>query len=116
MAPWRCWTGWHANGEAMSVCLVGEPTCPERLGDMMKIGRRGSLTAHVTAKGVQGHSAYPHRAKNPLTALVRLLDRLASAELDTGHRSFRRLDAGHHDDRYRQPGHQRDPGAGAGRA
>ncbi len=74
----------HANGEAMSVCLVGEPTCPERLGDAMKIGRRGSLTAHVLAKGVQGHSAYPHRAKNPLTALVRLLDRLASAELDTG--------------------------------
>ena len=73
-----------AQGEAMSVCLVGEPTCPERLGDAMKIGRRGSLTAHVVAQGVQGHSAYPHRAKNPLTALVRLLDRLASTELDTG--------------------------------
>jgi succinyl-diaminopimelate desuccinylase len=73
-----------AQGETMSVCLVGEPTCPERLGDAMKIGRRGSLTAHLTAQGVQGHSAYPHRAKNPLTALVRLLDRLASAELDTG--------------------------------
>jgi succinyl-diaminopimelate desuccinylase len=73
-----------AQGEAMSFCLVGEPTCPERLGDAMKIGRRGSLTAHLTAQGVQGHSAYPHRAKNPLTALVRLLDRLASAELDTG--------------------------------
>jgi succinyl-diaminopimelate desuccinylase len=55
----------------MSVCLVGEPTCPETLGDMMKIGRRGSMTAHVTAQGVQGHSAYPHRAKNAAEAIVR---------------------------------------------
>ena len=76
---------WMAvEGERMSVCLVGEPTCPERMGDMMKIGRRGSMTAHISVRGVQGHSAYPHRAKNPLTALVRLLDRLASRELDQG--------------------------------
>jgi succinyl-diaminopimelate desuccinylase len=74
----------RATGEAMSVCLVGEPTCPETLGDMMKIGRRGSLTARITAQGVQGHSAYPHRAKNPLHALVRLLDQLAGHELDSG--------------------------------
>ncbi len=73
-----------ARGEAMSVCLVGEPTCPEHLGDMMKIGRRGSLTCHFEAQGVQGHSAYPHRAKNPLTAMVRLMDRLASHTLDEG--------------------------------
>jgi len=73
-----------ANGEAMSVCLVGEPTCPDIFGEAMKIGRRGSMTAAFTAQGVQGHSAYPHRAKNPLTALVRLLDRLASHELDRG--------------------------------
>jgi succinyl-diaminopimelate desuccinylase len=73
-----------ANGEAMSVCLVGEPTCPEVFGEAMKIGRRGSMTARITAQGVQGHSAYPQRAKNPLTALVRLLDRLASTELDRG--------------------------------
>jgi succinyl-diaminopimelate desuccinylase len=73
-----------AQGERMSVCLVGEPTCPEHLGEAIKIGRRGSLTAHITAQGVQGHSAYPHRAKNPLTALVRLMDRLASHELDRG--------------------------------
>ncbi len=73
-----------ANGEAMSVCLVGEPTCPEVFGEAMKIGRRGSMSARITAQGVQGHSAYPHRAKNPLTALVRLLDRLASTELDRG--------------------------------
>jgi succinyl-diaminopimelate desuccinylase len=73
-----------AQGEAMTVCLVGEPTCPETLGDMMKIGRRGSLTARFTATGVQGHSAYPHRAKNPLHALVRLMDRLAGHPLDAG--------------------------------
>ncbi len=73
-----------AKGEAMSVCLVGEPTSVERMGDMMKIGRRGSLTARITATGVQGHSAYPHRAKNPLHAMVRFLDRIASHELDRG--------------------------------
>jgi len=73
-----------AEGERMAVCLVGEPTCPERMGDMMKIGRRGSMTAQIAVRGVQGHAAYPHRAKNPLTALVRLLDLLASRELDKG--------------------------------
>ena len=61
-----------ANGERMDVCLVGEPTCPETLGEMIKIGRRGSMTAYFTLKGVQGHSAYPHRAKNPLHAMARL--------------------------------------------
>ncbi len=72
------------RNEAMSVCLVGEPTCPEIMGDMMKIGRRGSLTCHFTAHGIQGHSAYPHRARNPLRALVNLLDCLASHTLDSG--------------------------------
>ncbi|PZR00748.1 MAG: succinyl-diaminopimelate desuccinylase [Cereibacter sphaeroides] len=80
---------WMAeNGETMSLCLVGEPTSPEKLGQAMKIGRRGSLTAKITARGVQGHSAYPHRTKNPLTALIRLLDRLASHELDRGTEHF----------------------------
>lgn len=74
----------NAKGETMDHCLVGEPTCPETLGDMMKIGRRGSMTAQFTVTGVQGHSAYPHRANNPLPAMVRLMDRLASHELDTG--------------------------------
>ena len=77
-----------ANGERMSHCLVGEPTCPDRLGDMMKIGRRGSLTALVSAVGVQGHSAYPQRAKNPLSALVALLGRLEAAPLDQGTAHF----------------------------
>jgi succinyl-diaminopimelate desuccinylase len=72
------------QGEAMSVCLVGEPTCPETMGEMMKIGRRGSMTAWVTVTGVQGHSAYPHRANNPLPPLMRLMDQLATHELDQG--------------------------------
>jgi succinyl-diaminopimelate desuccinylase len=76
------------EGEAMSVCLVGEPTSTETLGDMMKIGRRGSMTAKFTVTGVQGHSAYPHRAKNPVHAIARLMDRLASYELDGGTEHF----------------------------
>ena len=72
------------NGERMDVCLVGEPTCPDTMGQMMKIGRRGSMTAWFTVTGKQGHSAYPHRANNPLPAMVRLMDRLASHELDQG--------------------------------
>lgn len=78
----------EANGEAMSVCLVGEPTCPDQFGEMIKIGRRGSMTAFFTATGVQGHSAYPHRAKNPVPVLARLIDRLASKELDQGTEHF----------------------------
>jgi len=78
----------EAEGEAMRVCLVGEPTCPEALGDMIKIGRRGSLSAWFTITGVQGHAAYPHRAKNPLPAMARLMDRLASHELDQGTEHF----------------------------
>ncbi len=74
----------EAHGEVMTACLVGEPTCPERMGDTVKIGRRGSLSAHITATGVQGHAAYPHRARNPLPALCGLLDRLARHQLDTG--------------------------------
>ncbi|EAU48120.1 succinyl-diaminopimelate desuccinylase [Salipiger bermudensis] len=76
---------WMAEqDERMSVCLVGEPTCPSEMGDMMKIGRRGSLSAWFTVTGTQGHAAYPHRALNPMPAMARLMDRLASHELDTG--------------------------------
>lgn len=77
-----------AAGEQMSVCLVGEPTCPNQMGEMIKIGRRGSLTAWFTVTGVQGHAAYPHRARNPLPALARLMDRLASHRLDDGTEHF----------------------------
>jgi succinyl-diaminopimelate desuccinylase len=72
------------ENEAMDVCLVGEPTCPNQMGEMIKIGRRGSMTAFFTVTGTQGHSAYPHRANNPLPAIARLMDRLASHELDQG--------------------------------
>lgn len=77
-----------ASGERMSHCIVGEPTCPEVMGEMMKNGRRGSMTARIEARGVQGHAAYPHRAKNPLPALVSLLDRLARHRLDEGNALF----------------------------
>lgn len=73
-----------ATGEKMSVCLVGEPTCPDHMGQMIKIGRRGSLTARFTVTGEQGHSAYPHRANNPLPAMARLMDKLSSYSLDEG--------------------------------
>ncbi len=80
---------WMAvNGETMTHCLVGEPTSPNDLGDMMKVGRRGSLTCWFTATGVQGHSAYPHRARNPMTALVNLLTRLEAQPLDQGSAHF----------------------------
>ncbi|SEL10287.1 succinyldiaminopimelate desuccinylase [Roseovarius nanhaiticus] len=72
------------KGEAMDVCLVGEPTCPEEMGDMIKIGRRGSLSAWITITGKQGHSAYPHRAINPLPAMARLVDRISAHTLDEG--------------------------------
>jgi succinyl-diaminopimelate desuccinylase len=77
-----------ANGETMDHCVVGEPTCPDVMGEMMKVGRRGSMTAYFTARGVQGHSAYPHRAKNPLPAMAELVTALASKELDQGTEYF----------------------------
>ena len=76
------------TGEQMDVCIVGEPTCPDTFGEAMKIGRRGSLNAFFTVTGTQGHAAYPHRAKNPLPAMVRLMDRLASHRLDDGTEHF----------------------------
>ena len=80
---------WMAeNGERMSHCLVGEPTCPTRLGETMKIGRRGSMTAFFTARGVQGHSAYPHRAKNAAHAAAILIHRLVGHCLDQGTEFF----------------------------
>lgn len=77
-----------ANGERMDHCLVGEPTSPNVMGEMMKIGRRGSMTGYFEARGVQGHSAYPHRAKNPVHAMGQLVAALAAAELDTGTAHF----------------------------
>ncbi len=78
----------EAQGEVMTHCLVGEPTSPNHMGEAMKIGRRGSMNVWFTFTGVQGHSAYPHRANNPLTAMARLMDTLASHELDAGNDHF----------------------------
>ncbi|MEM6636729.1 MAG: succinyl-diaminopimelate desuccinylase [Pseudomonadota bacterium] len=77
-----------AHDEAMTACLVGEPTCPERMGEMIKIGRRGSMTAFFEVAGTQGHSAYPHRARNPVQAVAALIDRLSRFELDSGTAHF----------------------------
>ncbi len=74
----------QTEGEAITDCIVGEPTCPNKMGEMMKIGRRGSMTAFFTAHGVQGHAAYPHRAKNPVPALARLIAGLDAHVLDQG--------------------------------
>ena len=76
------------NGEKIDHCLVGEPTSPSKMGEMMKIGRRGSITAKIIAKGIQGHSAYPDRANNPIIAMIKLLDTLASHQLDVGTEHF----------------------------
>ncbi|MBZ6076559.1 succinyl-diaminopimelate desuccinylase [Microvirga puerhi] len=73
-----------ARGERFDACILGEPTNPERLGDMIKIGRRGSLTGHVTVEGKQGHVAYPHLADNPIPNLMRLLSALIAKPLDHG--------------------------------
>jgi succinyl-diaminopimelate desuccinylase len=77
-----------AEGEVIDHCIVGEPSSAALLGDMVKIGRRGSINAWFTVEGRQGHVAYPHRAANPITPLVRLLERLAARELDDGYEGF----------------------------
>ena len=73
-----------AHGQVPDFCLVGEPTNPERLGDVVKIGRRGSLTARLTIHGRQGHVAYPQRADNPVHRMVAALAELTAAPLDAG--------------------------------
>ena len=74
--------------EKINFCLVGEPTNPNRLGEMIKIGRRGSLTGKLTILGVQGHVAYPQRAINPSTALIKILDDLKNINFDKGTKNF----------------------------
>lgn len=77
-----------ARGEQLDACLVGEPTNLERLGDTVKIGRRGSLNAVLTVQGKQGHVAYPHLAQNPVTGLLAIIDRLMETPLDAGNAHF----------------------------
>lgn len=78
----------HKRGERFDHCIVGEPSNPEALGDMIKIGRRGSLSATVTVEGRQGHVAYPHRAANPIPVLLDILARLTARPLDKGNAHF----------------------------
>jgi succinyl-diaminopimelate desuccinylase len=73
-----------ANGHIPDFCVVGEPTNPARLGEVVKIGRRGSLSARIAIHGTQGHSAYPQRADNPVHRLIRALAALTAAPLDAG--------------------------------
>ncbi len=77
-----------AHGQLPDACLVGEPTNPARLGEMIKIGRRGSLNATITVGGRQGHVAYPHRADNPVHPLIAALAELTSHTLDIGTERF----------------------------
>jgi succinyl-diaminopimelate desuccinylase len=78
----------YERGERFDHCILGEPTNPDTLGDMVKIGRRGSLTGHLVVHGKQGHVAYPHLSDNPIRGVVRLLDALMGRPLDEGSRHF----------------------------
>ena len=74
--------------EKIDFCLVGEPTNPNKLGEMIKIGRRGSLTGKIEIIGMQGHVAYPHRANNPSTIIVKVLNELKNIKFDKGTKNF----------------------------
>lgn len=76
------------QGEKLDLCVVGEPTNPRRLGDMIKVGRRGSLNGHLRVLGTQGHTAYPHQADNPLPRLIEMLRTITVAPLDEGSAHF----------------------------
>ncbi|PVM84573.1 succinyl-diaminopimelate desuccinylase [Caulobacter endophyticus] len=77
-----------AEGEIIDHCIVGEPTSANLLGDMVKIGRRGSINAWIAVDGKQGHVAYPHRAANPIPVMVDILSRLQGRVLDEGYTGF----------------------------
>ena len=74
--------------EKINFCIVGEPTNPNKLGEMIKIGRRGSLTGRLTIIGSQGHVAYPHRANNPSSTLIKILKKIKDLKLDKGTKNF----------------------------
>jgi len=74
--------------EKINFCLVGEPTNPNRLGEMIKIGRRGSITGRLSIIGTQGHVAYPHRANNPSNTMVKILKKIKEMKLDKGTKNF----------------------------
>ena len=81
-------TWMKSNNISFDDCLVGEPTNPNSLGEMIKIGRRGSVNGVITVKGVQGHVAYPHLADNPIPKLIKILENLINQKLDDGTEHF----------------------------
>ena len=104
--------GWlHEHGERIDHCIVGEPTATAASGDVLKIGRRGTMNVRLKATGIQGHVAYPRQANNPIPALAELVT--TAVRLDAGQRqcgSFRPIDPGIHLRGCRQSGDERDPG------
>jgi succinyl-diaminopimelate desuccinylase len=78
----------RASGERIDWCVVGEPSSKERLGDLIRVGRRGSLSATLTVRGIQGHVAYPEKAKNPIHAFAPALAELAAERWDEGNADF----------------------------
>ena len=74
--------------EKINFCLVGEPTNPNKLGEMIKVGRRGSITGRLSIIGTQGHVAYPHRANNPSDTIVKILKKIKEIKLDKGTKNF----------------------------
>ena len=74
--------------EKINFCIVGEPTNENKLGEMIKIGRRGSITGHLTIIGIQGHVAYPHSSNNPSTIIVEVLNKIKKLKLDRGNKDF----------------------------
>lgn len=78
----------QARNELIDYCIVGEPTCVDKLGDTVKNGRRGSLSGHLVVKGIQGHIAYPHLAKNPIHLAAPAIAELAATEWDQGNEFF----------------------------
>ena len=107
---------WMArHGHIPDFCLVGEPTNPSRLGEVVKIGRRGSLNARITVRGTQGHVAYPARVDNPVHRLVSILGTVLGDGGWTRHRVVRAVQPAGHQCRRRQPGHQRRAGHGHAR-
>lgn len=81
-------TWMKSNNISFDDCIVGEPTNPNSLGEMIKIGRRGSVNGVITVKGVQGHVAYPHLADNPIPKLIKILENLINQKLDDGTEHF----------------------------
>ena len=102
-----------ARGEKFDHCILGEPTNPQALGDMIKIGRRGSQNGTLIVTGTQGHVAYPELADNPVRGIVTLIGRDQRRAARQRHRAFRSVEPGIHLDRYRQQDRQSHSGRGA---